>query len=102
MFEVGLTNDAGFAVRAAAVVAAGKLVDSQHLCPALCQMIGRRAAHAAGAKDDDVVVCHGASYSKSSGSTSTTHWTPSIGSRFSMTLRTAPRSFSPSGLLIST
>ena len=55
MLEICLTDDAGAAVGAAAVVAGWKAIKAQHLRPAVCKVEQRGAADAAGAQYDDIV-----------------------------------------------
>src|SRR5262245_7912451 len=59
MLKIRLPDHARFAVRAAAVVSAGELIDPQDVCTAPGELISRRASHAAGTEDDRVVVAHG-------------------------------------------
>ncbi len=55
MLVVGLADDTSLAVRAAAVVAGRKAIETEHASPASRQMIEGRAADAAGAHDDHVI-----------------------------------------------
>ena len=61
MLEVGLADDAGLAVGAAAVVRRVKAIDADGSHAAAGQLVERGAADAAGAEDDGVVRGHGAS-----------------------------------------
>ena len=58
MLEIGLADDARFAVRAAAAMPDGELLDSQYAVTAPGQFKGGRRPHAAQPEHDDVVGFH--------------------------------------------